>query len=491
MYSIDRCHRAVTGSIWLISRLGLGYDHLVQVEYPEWLDIVSTFIFREIARFMCRTFLSPLQIILAKLLFYAHTWFAPRLRISSRDYEKIVLPGTAYPVTLGILSCCQLNMYFCNLCGMSLALALWQSLKCKCWYFVIDRFSPIYDYANARLKRPPDGTITASIILSTMFIVNLIMLINGFCLIGLFCYRRARKKHCSSSTSPPNRKRKRSSPSSPSINASKEPSADASAAPLTWTYLSVLKGTVYNHFSEVFSMVMSHARWSAPSLRKQSSKPFCLTTIKLPGILLEAFASQNTEEAVSFDTDSKTIVLDNSATCHICNNKSSFTSDITPIENADHLSVSTAGGKVSPSGHGSVKWSWLDDEGNRHTNTIDEVLFFPESPVNILGVTKYAHQLQDAEGTSIHTKQKYSIFSWNFGKHTRTFDHPPSGLPELPIDNGIAVFTAFYDAFHSIYPSMRASTCCMHSQACPSRACAHVSQSGDELVVEHSHDLLD
>ena len=86
-----------------------------------------------------------------------------------------------------------------------------------------------------------------------------------------------------------------------------------------------------------------------------------------------------------------------------------------------------------------MKWSWLDDDGHRHTNTVDEVLFFPESPVNILGVTKYADQLQDGEGTSIHTKWKYSIFTWNFGKHTRTFDHPPSGLPELQIDNGIAI----------------------------------------------------
>ena len=148
MEGIDNCHWAVTGSIWLISHLGFRYDHLVQVEYPEWLNITTAFISRAIVRFMCRIFFSPLHVILAKLLFYAHSWFVLRLRISSRDYEKIVLPGTAYHVTLGILSCCQLNMYFCNLCGMSLALALWQSLKCKCWYFVTDCFSVIYDYTT-------------------------------------------------------------------------------------------------------------------------------------------------------------------------------------------------------------------------------------------------------------------------------------------------------------------------------------------------------
>ena len=124
-----------------------------------------------------------------------------------RGYEDIVLPGTAYPIALGILLCCQLNMHFCNLCGMSLSLALWQSLKCKCWYFVRDIFSPIYDYVNAQLKRPPDGIITSSIILSTMLIVNLITMIHGLCFISLFWYHHAREKHHSSSSSSQSNKR--------------------------------------------------------------------------------------------------------------------------------------------------------------------------------------------------------------------------------------------------------------------------------------------
>ena len=176
--------------------------------------------------------------------------------------------------------------------------------------------------------RPPDGAVTAIIVLSTMFIVNLIMMMHGLCFIGLFCFRRAREKYSSSSSLSSN---KHAYPSSPSNNASEEPRSHASDNPMSWTYLTVLRGTIYSHFSDLFSVLTSHARRSASCLKKQSPKLFCLTTIRLPGILLEAFASQNTEEAVSFDTDSKTIVLDNLATCYICNDKTAFTSDITPI----------------------------------------------------------------------------------------------------------------------------------------------------------------
>ena len=187
MESINCCSKLVVGLRWLVHCLSLGYDHFIQRECPEWSCIIFAFANRAIVRcLLCQLLLSPLQVFLAKLFFFAHCWFALRLKISARAYDKIVLPGTAYPVTLCVLSCCQLNMHFCNLCGISLSLALWKSLKCKCWYFVRNIFSPIYDYTNARLKRPPDGTITSTIILSTMLIVNLITMIHGLCFISLF-----------------------------------------------------------------------------------------------------------------------------------------------------------------------------------------------------------------------------------------------------------------------------------------------------------------
>ena len=117
----------------------------------------------------------------------------------------------------------------------------------------------------------------------------------------------------------------------------------------------------------------------------------------------------------SFDTDSSTIVCDNSANVHICNSKSMFVGELRPVPNTK---VATIGGKGhAASGIGTVKWAWTDEAGKSHEYLIENCLYFPQSPINILSVTAFAQQLNDEEGTGIDTKQRYSRFYWDFGKH--------------------------------------------------------------------------
>ena len=403
--------------------LGHGYDHLVQVECPLWIDLTFTFT----TRLICRCICPPMQIFASMLLYQAHVWFAPRQDISSRFKNDTVVPGSAYPVVLGILSCCQLSMHFCHLSGMSLALSLWQSLTSACWYSVYDQLSPIYTYANARLKRPPDGTIASVIVLSTMIIVQSFMIIHGVCFIIHFCYRRAREESPEASAGCTCKSAKdRSELSQITWTAYAKYALKILVMPIvstlivnwggvlgdttswSWseyycvllcinllsiidlcillqkyyhermlhtpptfpthrkklqsmTYLSVLRHTFTNHFCDFVTSIMSHASTLVRGPKRRPTESFCLATIRLPGILLEAFAAQNAEDTVSFDTDSKTIVLDNSATCHICNDESAFVSKITPIGDLPHLNVNTAGGIVRPQGFGTVEWSWNDD----------------------------------------------------------------------------------------------------------------------------------
>ena len=56
-----------------------------------------------------------------------------------------------------------------------------------------------------------------------------------------------------------------------------------------------------------------------------------------------------------------------------------------------------------PEGIGTVRWSWIDDHGRKHEYLVEIVLFFPQSPINILSITESAKQLQDKEGTGIDT----------------------------------------------------------------------------------------
>ena len=107
------------------------------------------------------------------------------------------------------------------------------------------------------------------------------------------------------------------------------------------------------------------------------------------------------------------------------------------LRSVPNTKVATIGGKGHPaSGIGTVKWSWTDEDGNFHEYEIEDCLYFPQSPINILSVTAFAKQLGDEEGTVIDTKQRYSRFYWNFGKHYRVIRHPESNLPELAINEG-------------------------------------------------------
>jgi len=59
----------------------------------------------------------------------------------------------------------------------------------------------------------------------------------------------------------------------------------------------------------------------------------CYLAWKLPKSIHDAFTGNaiNNAFAIHYDTDSSKVIVDNAANCHICNDKSMFVSDITPI----------------------------------------------------------------------------------------------------------------------------------------------------------------
>ena len=99
--------------------------------------------------------------------------------------------------------------------------------------------------------------------------------------------------------------------------------------------------------------------------------------------------------------------------------------------------VATIGGKRHmPSGVGTVKWRWNDDNGTYHEYLVENVLYFPQSPINVLSVTKFACQLKDTEGTGIDTKQLCSRFYWDNNKYSITIYHHQSNVPAMQINEG-------------------------------------------------------
>ena len=148
------------------------------------------------------------------------------------------------------------------------------------------------------------------------------------------------------------------------------------------------------------------------------------------------------EMPMNFDEGGETAVCDNAATAHICNNKHMYVGEIRPVKTQG---VATIGGtNFKPSGIGTVQWSWRDDNYKKHTEELDNVLFFPESPVNIISLHQLGrHFGNDEEGTWIQTKLSYLIFTWNQGKYTRKLLHLPSALPVIGINEGTSWTKAF------------------------------------------------
>lgn len=153
---------------------------------------------------------------------------------------------------------------------------------------------------------------------------------------------------------------------------------------------------------------------------------------------------QTGNDAISFDTDSKTVVCNNSANVHICNDENMFVGKVIPTK---MNCVATTGGEKSKAKEtGIVRWKWKDDDGLLYSIDLKDVLYFPTSPVNILSVTSLAAQLNDKTGTGINTRWTTSTFYWENNKFQRTIPHSASNLPELPINEGFTLASLYTKA---------------------------------------------
>ena len=93
----------------------------------------------------------------------------------------------------------------------------------------------------------------------------------------------------------------------------------------------------------------------------------------------------------TFDADTQTALVDNCANTHIWNNCKQFkTFTLIP---ASKRGVSTIGGTPHHAlGMGDVSVTWKDDNGQIFYHTLKNVLYFPNSPVNIISCSKLAEE---------------------------------------------------------------------------------------------------
>ena len=109
--------------------------------------------------------------------------------------------------------------------------------------------------------------------------------------------------------------------------------------------------------------------------------------------------TKKTIRRVSFDSDGTPFIMNNSANCHICSDKSCFVElhMLTEAKKEFSRSRGTMGSEAMPNGFGNMQLTWMHEKGNNYTCTINDVHHMPESPVNLVEVTKFGKQIEPKE----------------------------------------------------------------------------------------------
>ena len=187
------------------------------------------------------------------------------------------------------------------------------------------------------------------------------------------------------------------------------------------------------------------------------------------------------ENIKSFDSDSQTCVCDNSANTHIWNNIKNFIpASLVKLSASASSSVVTIGGSdFYPTSIGDVKLTWTDDEGIPYRTVLKDIVYFPNSPVNVLSVTAFAAHLNDDDGTWIKTARHQSVFSWDNEQFTKTLIHLASNLPQMTVNNGYSAFTSFCNFLEKakVIPRLGASVFLLGGPVCESEMDPTISTS--------------
>ena len=160
---------------------------------------------------------------------------------------------------------------------------------------------------------------------------------------------------------------------------------------------------------------------------------------------------QPDENRFSFETDGTPFVIDNSATCIICNDRQFFVGELVDST----YQVTTSNSKSTPQKKGTIRVNIVDDGGTSHVYEIPEAIYDPESPFNIFGVPRFAAFFGSSaipdEGTWVKSGATRSHSVWDNDKYERHFSHGSNRLPELNLNTGFGYFHSFCNRVSNLY----------------------------------------
>ena len=132
---------------------------------------------------------------------------------------------------------------------------------------------------------------------------------------------------------------------------------------------------------------------------------------------------------MNLDTDSYQVAIDTCTSESICREKELFAGK---IHNHQRLYIQGVGGKVKVTGVGSLKFRIIDDDGVTHDLLIHNVLYVPESPVNLISPQRWSETSTNLDGTGGVT-----ILFWDNKQFTKLIPHNPDlKIPIMTVNDG-------------------------------------------------------
>ena len=147
------------------------------------------------------------------------------------------------------------------------------------------------------------------------------------------------------------------------------------------------------------------------------------------------------DSTIQLDSDSYSIAIDTCTSETIVKHKELFVGNITPAKN---LYVQGVGGQLKAYGYGTIKIRVTCDDGKQHDLLVHNVIYLPESPVNLLSPQKWSLGSTNVNGTGEITVGDTTLLFWNNRQTTKLIPHHPElGIPIMSINDGYTQSSAF------------------------------------------------
>ena len=168
-------------------------------------------------------------------------------------------------------------------------------------------------------------------------------------------------------------------------------------------------------------------------------------TIAMSVLAMQANATIASERRVTFDTDSEAVGVDNRCSGCISHVKSDFVGELRTC----HRSIKGFGGtRTYRVKMGTLKWSWDDDTGSRHTFLIPDSYYVPDGKVRLLSPQHWAQsqsknrRLRATCGE--RTDGNECVLFWNNGRNNLHIDlSRHSNVATFPLAHGYKQFKVF------------------------------------------------